>query len=128
MRALSAVVLVGALVVACAPPKSPEARRADILAHDAGAARAAVHERCASLGLTLDLTRERPANGWRERRDVASLRAIASEARTGRSIASVERFSGPDPGGSSLWSLAHFWYFYDASDVVVDAEWEYMSD
>jgi len=32
------------------------------------------------------------------------------------------------PRGSSIVSLRHGWFYYDAADRIVDVEWEYVSD
>jgi len=83
----------------------------------------------ARWGVEPDLVEARGAAGWLPGRSaVAAERARASERRTGKPVARVERYSGPDPGGSSFLSLCHGWFFYDAADKVVDVEWEYMSD
>jgi hypothetical protein len=82
----------------------------------------------ARQGTEPDLAVTRENAGWlRGRASAATQHAIASERRTGKQVARVERYSGPDPGGSSF-SLCHSWFFFDAADVLVDVEWEYMSD
>jgi hypothetical protein len=83
----------------------------------------------ARLGVEPDLVVVRTEAGWlRGPPSAATQHALASERRTGKTVARVERYSGPDPGGTSSLSLYHGWFFYDAADEVVDVEWEYMSD
>jgi hypothetical protein len=76
-----------------------------------------------------DVVAIREDAGWlRGHPSAAARHAVASERRTGKPVARVERYSGPDPTGSSFISLCHGWFFYDDADQVIDVEWEYMSD
>jgi len=83
----------------------------------------------ARWGSQPDMVATRPDSGWASARPpVVAKRAVVSEQRTGKLVARVERYSGPDFGGSSIVSLCHGWFYYDGADRVVDVEWEYMSD
>ena len=69
------------------------------------------------------LTRERDASGW-TCADYICLTVRHSEQRTNTKVYRVERYQVPD----GFFSLAYDWFFYDAHDVVIDAEWQYASD
>ena len=127
-RSAAALLVASALVLACASSAQyAEERRAGMLAEypPGTTTRADVDARWSSKP---ELTETRGDSGWAGRPSAAARHALASERRTGRPIARVERHSGPDPGGSSIVSLRHGWFYYDAADRIVDVEWEYMSD
>jgi hypothetical protein len=72
-----------------------------------------------------DFSASRPDNGWNTHPNQYIAKKVQSEeASTGKSIASVDRYWGPD----GLWSLCYCWYFYDAAGKIVDVEWQYKSD
>jgi len=66
----------------------------------------------------------RPPDGWARILSRVASKAVASERRTGRTPARVERYLTPD----GLFSLCYCWFYYDADDRVIDVEWEYASD
>jgi hypothetical protein len=83
----------------------------------------------ARWGSAPDLWEARPPAGWSAARAPAvGTRALESERRTGKAVALVERYSGPDPGASSFLALCHGWFFYDDADRLIDVDWQYMSD
>jgi hypothetical protein len=72
-----------------------------------------------------DFSASRPTDGWDAYPNKYLAKAlIAVETKTGKKIASVERFWGAD----GWMSLARCYYYYDANDCLIDVEWEYMSD
>ncbi|NUP14236.1 MAG: hypothetical protein HOW73_50015 [Polyangiaceae bacterium] len=76
-----------------------------------------------------DFSEVRPAAGWSAHPwPAVAARALTAERRSGQLVARIERYSGPDLATSSFLSLHRGWYFYDAANVVVDVDWEYMSD
>ena len=64
---------------------------------------------------------ERPTLGWSQPfiRDV--------EDRTGLVVARAEKYVSPTRT-SAFYTLEHVWYFYDRTDVLVDAVWLRMGD
>lgn len=126
---LGAGLLAGLVVAGCPSAASyAHARRESLLvAYPPGeTTRGEVRAR---WGSSPDLWEVRPDAGWEHARVPAvAARALESERRTGKAVARVERYSGPDPGASSFLALCHGWFFYDAADHVVDVDWEYMSD
>ena len=72
-----------------------------------------------------DFSALRPDQGWRAYpNDYISKKLLDEETTTGKSIASVERYWGPD----GWMSLCYCWYFYDSTGRIVDVEWQYKSD
>lgn len=67
----------------------------------------------------------RPKAGWKTHPDtlVAEFTENA-EKRIGKKIAKVERYFGAD----GMFSLCYCWFYYDASDRLLDAEWQWSSD
>jgi hypothetical protein len=67
----------------------------------------------------------RPKTGWENHSDawVAKFTANA-EKRIGKKITKVERYFGAD----GMFSLCYCWFYYDASDRLLDAEWQWSSD
>jgi hypothetical protein len=87
-----------------------------------GTSKEAIHAKWAGKP---DFVASRPAGGWSAYPNkylAAALNTV--ETNTGKQVASVERFWGPD----GFLSLARCWYYYDSDDRLVDVEWEYMSD
>jgi len=56
-------------------------------------------------------------------------RIAASELRTGKPVQLVDCYVGPDSRSSFDFSgLCYCWFYYDAEERVVDAEWQYHTD
>jgi hypothetical protein len=73
-----------------------------------------------------DLSETRPTSGWSAAANPAVReRTLASEQRTGKTVARCERYFGPDglSGG-----LCYCWFYFDDRDVVLDAEWQWHTD
>jgi hypothetical protein len=67
----------------------------------------------------------RPHKGWGSHEDPWVKRfGPKAEKRTGRKIAELERYFGPD----GFFSLCYCWYYYDKTGRLIDAEWEWSSD
>ncbi|GAA5482200.1 hypothetical protein [Haloferula sargassicola] len=72
-----------------------------------------------------DFSAARPGQGWRAYPNDFIARKLAGvEVRTGKRVALVERYWGPDGFVSLCWC----WYFYDSTERVIDVEWQYKSD
>jgi hypothetical protein len=67
----------------------------------------------------------RPAGGW-ESHSEWWIRSYGSKAETriGRRIPKLERYYGAD----GMFSLCYCWFYYDSSDRLIDAEWQWSSD
>ena len=68
----------------------------------------------------------RPKTGWENHPDVwgVAKSTANAEKRIGKKIAKVERYFGAD----GMFSLCYCWFYYDASDRLLDAEWQWSSD
>jgi hypothetical protein len=67
----------------------------------------------------------RPPAGWEQCPTPAlRARALASEKRTGQPVHHVDCYLAPD----GFLGLCNCWFYYDANDVVTDAEWQYHTD
>src|SRR5258705_1285159 len=110
---------------ACSSPESYAAeRRERLLAlYPPGTTRAQVQANFGSI--TPDFSEVRPSAGWIgvERMGIGA-RALVSEQRTGKSPYRVERYLAPD----GFFSLCLSWFYYDESDGLVDAEWQWHTD
>jgi len=143
-----AILLAAALCVVgnagCAPAGyyDPKVRREQLLElyPPRQASREDVHKR---WGQTQPVfTAFRPAGGWAAEFTVANRRSgsdsadppavrkyvAASEGRTGKSVQSLECYVGVEGYGFFTFTLCYCWFYYDASDKIVDAEWQYHSD
>ena len=67
----------------------------------------------------------RPAGGW-DSHSEGWVRSYGSKAekRIGRRIPKLERYYGSD----GMFSLCYCWFYYDSSDRLLDAEWQWSSD
>ena len=77
-----------------------------------------------------EFTVARPADGWAAL-DMPRVceRIAASEQRAGKPVQLVECYVGPDSHSSfDFLGLCYCWFYYDAADKVVDAEWQYHTD
>ena len=67
----------------------------------------------------------RPATGWSAEPPVPDgTWCAAVEARTGRTVASFERYSMVD----GFFSLCYYWFYFDQADTLIDSDWQYQSD
>jgi len=128
MKSIFALTLLCGLAVGCASSASYQEHAAQRTArlramYPPGMSRAEVQSK---WGKTKpDFSAARPDAGWKAYPNTYLARKIQDEeAATGKSIASVERYWGPD----GLMSLCYCWYFYDSIDRIVDVEWQYKSD
>ena len=72
-----------------------------------------------------DIVETRPATGWVACANKAVQSWVQSaELRTGKQVAACDSYWGPD----GLLSLCRCWFFFDADDRLIDAQWKYMSD
>jgi hypothetical protein len=72
-----------------------------------------------------EFTVARPADGWAALdKPRVSERIATSEQRTGKPVQLVDCYVGPD----GFLGLCYCWFYYDAADKVVDAEWQYHTD
>lgn len=129
MRRAAALVLAGVVAAGCGSAASYARAHRDALlvAYPPGETNRT--EVRARWGTAPDLWEVRPAAGWAAAHTPAlGARAVESERRTGKAVARVERYSGPDPGASNFIGLCHGWFFYDDADRLLDVDWEYMSD
>jgi hypothetical protein len=125
------VVAVAAAAAGCSSAAyDPKVRRERLLAvYPPGeTTRADVQGRWAPT--TPNLTVARPVDGWsaldnpRVRERIA-----ASELRTGKPVHLVDCYVGPDARNSfDFFGLCDCWFYFDAENKVVDAEWQYHTD
>jgi hypothetical protein len=126
MKSILTLLLISSLAtVGCASYQEHAAKRTARLreVYPPGTPKAEVQSRWGQM--KPDFSATRPDQGW----DACANRFIAKklqneEASTGKSIASVDRYWGPD----GLWSLCYCWFYYDSADKIVDVEWQYKSD
>lgn len=72
-----------------------------------------------------DIAETRPAGGWPECPNRAVQAWVQSvERRTGKQVAACDGYRGVD----GLFSLCRCWFFFDADNRLIDAQWQYMSD
>ena len=72
-----------------------------------------------------DFSVVRPADGWSSLPDkYIAERILFVEKKSQKTVSRCERYRGPD----GLFSLCYCWFYYDAEDKLIDAEWQYMSD
>ncbi len=97
-------------------------------AYPVGMSRAELHAQLHSNGMsptTVPNSGTRPAAGWSASPAVpGDSWCDAAEARTGRTVASFERYSMVD----GLFSLCYHWFYFDEADILVDVDWQYQSD
>lgn len=72
-----------------------------------------------------DFSAVRPDSGW-ERYENPYIRSkiIVIEKKIGREVTRIDRYWGPD----GFMSLCYCWFYYDSTDYLRDAEWQYKSD
>ena len=98
-------------------------------AYPVGLARAEVHARLKADAHGTEqvpvLSGVRPATGWLAVPQVPGGNWCArAEERTGKAVASFERYSMVD----GFLSLCYYWFYFDEADALVDVEWQYQSD
>ena len=77
------------------------------------------------FGHPAEVMSTRPAGGWDAEADNwVKTYAARAEVRFGRKIAKVERYIGAD----GMFSLCYCWFYYDSSNRLLDAEWQWSSD
>jgi hypothetical protein len=79
----------------------------------------------ARWGFPAQIKSLRPASGWIADPD-SSVKtfAMGAEKRIGTKVAKAERYYGAD----GIFSLCYCWFYYDSSDRLIDAEWQWSSD
>ena len=69
----------------------------------------------------------RPADGWGASTNLnVRNRVMVSEQRTGQQVFRFDYFSSVPAGWSG--GLLAAWFYYDANDIVIDADFPYQSD
>ena len=69
----------------------------------------------------------RPADGWGASTNINMRnRVTGSEQRTGQQVFRCDHFSSVPAGWSG--GLLTAWFYYDANDIVIDADFPYQSD
>ena len=82
-----------------------------------------VHKRWEPIGP--EFSAQRPAGAWESHdKPAVGARAVKVEERSGKRVALLEAFVGPD----GMFGLCTCWFYYDEADRVVDVEWAYHSD
>jgi hypothetical protein len=112
----------------CESPERYTQRRTEKLQamYPAGTDRTDVEKRFEPLKPQISETR--PGAGWDAFSKYPGMipHITAVEQRSGKTVNRCDRYSAPD--GFLSMSLCFAWFYYDAQDKVVEAEWEFQSD
>jgi hypothetical protein len=125
MRSVFTLLLIGGMAIGCISYPEHVARRTARLRdlYPPGTSREEVKSKWAQT--KPDFSASRPEGGWAAyTNNYIAKKLQDEETKTGKSIASVDRYWGPD----GLMSLCYCWYYYDSADKILDVEWQYKSD